>query len=157
TSADQLPQMLAAQQMFGHQLLLPIPDIDRTDHLLIFGANPAVSNGSLMTAPDVARRIAAIHARGARVAAIDPRHTETATLAHTHPFTRRGRDALVLFAMIHTLFAEDLVRTGAAARWIDGTDRIRELAAGFAPERVAEAAGMTAETIRTLARDFAKA
>ncbi len=157
TSVDQLPQMLAAHAMFGHQLLIPIPDIDRTDHLLIFGANPVVSNGSLMTAPDVAKRIAAIRERGGRVIVIDPRRTETAKVADEHHFVRPGRDALVLLAMVHTLFAEDLVRTGRARRPLDGTGEVRALAERFSPERVAKATGMAAETIRTLARDFAKA
>lgn len=157
TSADQLPQMLAAHAMFGHQLLLPIPDIDRTDHLLIFGANPVVSNGSLMTAPDVTKRIGAIRARGGRVVVLDPRRTETADVADAHHFVRPGRDALVLFAMIHTLFAEGLVRTGRVSPFVIGAGEIRKAAEAFPPERVAEASGVPAETIRTLARDFARA
>lgn len=157
TSADQLPHMLAAWAMFGHQLFLPIPDLDRTDHLLIFGANPVVSNGSLMTAPDVARRIEAITARGGRVVVVDPRRTETAKIASEHHFVRPGRDALVLFAMVHTLFAEGLVRTGRVSPLLDGTGDVRRAAERFSPERVAPAAGMPAETIRRLARDLARA
>lgn len=157
TSADQLPQMLAAHAMFGHQLFLPIPDIDRTDHLLVFGANPVVSNGSLMTAPDVAKRFAAIRERGGRVVVVDPRRTETAAIADEHHFIRPGRDALVLMAMIHTLFAEDLVRTGALTAHLEGTSAARAAADPFSPDRVAEAAGMHADTIRRLARDLAKA
>jgi anaerobic selenocysteine-containing dehydrogenase len=157
TSTDQLPQMLAAYAMFGHQLLIPIPDIDHTDHLLIFGANPVVSNGSLMTAPDVAKRLAAIRARGGRVVVLDPRRTETAEAADAHHFVRPGRDALVLFAMIHTLFAEGLVRTGRLSPFVIGVADVRVAAEAFAPERVADATGLSAETIRTLARDFAKA
>lgn len=157
TSIDQLPQMLAAWAMLGHQLFLPIPDVDRTDHLLIFGANPAVSNGSLMTAPDVARRLEAIVARGGRVVVVDPRRTETAKIASEHHFIRPGRDALVLFAMVHTLFAEDLVRTGHLSPLLDGTSDVRRAAERFSPERVAAASGMPAEVIRGLARDLAKA
>ena len=157
TSADQLPQMLAAHAMFGHQFLLPIPDLDRTDHLLVFGANPVVSNGSLMTAPDVAKRIAAIRERGGRVVVVDPRRTETAAIADEHCFIRPGRDALVLMAMVHTLFAEDLVRTGALTPHLEGTSAVRAAAEPFSPERVAEAAGMSGETIRRLARDLARA
>ncbi len=157
TSTDQLPQMLAAWAMFGHQLFLPIPDVDRTDHLLIFGANPVVSNGSLMTAPDIARRIEAITARGGRVVVVDPRRTETAKIASEHHFVRPGRDALVLIAMVHTLFAEGLVRTGHVSPLLDGTSEVRRVAERFSPERVAAAAGMPAETIRKLARDLARA
>lgn len=157
TSIDQLPHMLASFAMFGHQLFLPIPDIDRTDHLLIFGANPVVSNGSLMTAPDVARRLEAITARGGRVVVVDPRRTETAKIASEHHFVRPGRDALVLAAMIHTLFAEDLVRTGRVSPLLDGAGEVRRAMERYSPERVAEAAGMPAEVIRKLARDLAKA
>ena len=157
TSVDQLPQMLAAHAMFGHQLFLPIPDIDRTDHLLVFGANPLVSNGSLMTAPDVGKRIAAIRERGGRVIVVDPRRTETALVADEDHFVRPGQDALVLMAMMHTLFAEDLVRTGALTPILDGAGAVRAAAGSFAPERVAPACGMSAETIRHLARGLAKA
>ncbi|MFO0593536.1 MAG: molybdopterin-dependent oxidoreductase [Polyangiaceae bacterium] len=157
TSVDQLPQMLAAYAMFGHQLLLPIPDIDRTDHLLIFGANPVVSNGSLMTAPDVAKRIDAIRARGGRVVVLDPRRTETAEIADAHHFVRPGRDALVLAAMVRTLFEEGLIRTGSLTPHLVGTSDVRSAVEPFSPERVAPACGVPADTIRTLARDFAKA
>jgi anaerobic selenocysteine-containing dehydrogenase len=157
TSVDQLPHMLAAMAMFGHQFLIPIPDIDRTDFLLVFGANPVASNGSLMTAPDVARRIRAIRERGGRVVVVDPRRTETAEIASEHHFIRPGRDALVLMAMVHTLFAEDLVRTGALSTFLDGAGAVRAAAQPFSPERVSAAAGMPAETIRALARGFAKA
>jgi anaerobic selenocysteine-containing dehydrogenase len=157
TSIDQLPQMLAAWAMFGHQLFLPIPDIDRTGHLLIFGANPVVSNGSLMTAPDVARRLEAITARGGRVVVVDPRRTETAKIASEHHFVRPGKDALVLFAMVHTLFEEGLVRTGHVSSMLDGAGEVRRAAEAFSPERVAGAAGLPADTIRKLARDLAGA
>src|SRR5262249_46545254 len=106
TSVDQLPHMLAAHQMFGHQLLMPIPDLDRTDYLLILGANPAVSNGSLMSAPGVSDRIKGIKARGGRVVVIDPRRTETAQLANEHAFIRPGSDALFLLSVLHVIFAE---------------------------------------------------
>lgn len=157
TSIDQLPQMLAAWAMFGHQLFLPIPDIDRTDHLLIFGANPVVSNGSLMTAPGVAHRIEAIRARGGRVVVVDPRRTETAKIASEHHFVTPGRDALVLLAMVHTLFSEGKVRTGRISSLLEGVSAVREAAESFAPERVAGATGIQADTIRKLAREFADA
>jgi anaerobic selenocysteine-containing dehydrogenase len=157
TSVDQLPHMVAAFHMFGHQLMLPVPDLDRTDHLLVFGANPAVSNGSLMTAPGVARRIAAIRARGGRVVVVDPRRTETARLADRHHFIRPGADALVLLAMLHVLFDDGAVRLGASEGFTDGVSRVGEAAARFPPERVAEAAGIEPDAIRGLAREFAGA
>ena len=90
TSVDQLPQMLAALEMFGHQLLFPVPDVDRTDFLLVLGANPIVSNGSLMTAPGIAHRLSALRARGGRLVVVDPRRTETAAVADRHVAVRPG-------------------------------------------------------------------
>lgn len=157
TSVDQLPAHVAAMMMFGHALLIPIPDLDRTDHLLIFGANPAVSNGSLMTAPGVTDRLAAIRARGGRVVVIDPRRTETAALADAHHFIRPGGDALLLLALLQVVFADGLAKPGRLEAFTDGIAELRELAARFAPERVAASIGMDADVVRTLARDFAAA
>jgi anaerobic selenocysteine-containing dehydrogenase len=157
TSVDQLPHHLAALLMFGHQFLLPIPDIDRTDYLLVLGANPVASNGSLMTAPDVAHRLKAIRARGGRIVVVDPRRSETAALADRHFFIRPGSDALLLFAIIHVLFAERRVAPGQLLPLIDGIQTIEKLAARFAPEAVAGTTGIPADEIRTLAREFASA
>lgn len=157
TSVDQLPHHFAAHQMFGHQLLIPIPDVDRTDFLLIIGANPAVSNGSLMTAPGIKDRIKAIRARGGTVVVIDPRHTRTAKLADQHLFIRPGTDAALLAALIHTLFDEDRVGLGRLADFTDGLDTVREQVREFSAERVGAMTGIEAESIRTLARRFAAA
>lgn len=157
TSVDQLPAHVAAMLMFGHALLIPVPDLDRTDHLLMFGANPAVSNGSLMTAPGMIDRLAAIRARGGRVVVIDPRRTETAALADAHHFIRPGGDALLLLALLHVIFGEKLSRPGRLEPITDGLDELRRLATRFSPERVAPAIGMEANAIRTIARDFAGA
>ncbi len=133
-SVDALPRLLTVYEMYGNQALLPVPDLDRTEHLLVFGANPLVSNGSIMTAPDVKRRLRAIRARGGRVVVVDPRRTETAAEADEHHFITPGTDALVLFAMLHTLFAEGLVDLGRLASMVGGLDAVRGVAARFAPE-----------------------
>src|SRR6185295_15887947 len=112
SSADQLPQMLAAFRMFGHLALIPVPDLDRTDYFLIFGANPVVSNGSLMTAPDMKGRLRAIRNRGGRVVVVDPRRTETAAIADDHVAIRPGTDALLIAAILHVIVAEGWVRLG---------------------------------------------
>jgi anaerobic selenocysteine-containing dehydrogenase len=156
TSADQLPHMLAALEMFGHQLLLPVPDLDRTDFLLVLGANPLASNGSLMTAPDVGKRLAAIRARGGKVVVVDPRRTETAEIADQHVFIRPGGDAALLLAMVHVIFAEKLDRPARLAGFVDGFDELRAAVLPFTPERVAGPTGIDAVTIRELARAFAK-
>ena len=157
TSVDQLPHQLAAWAMFGHQLLLPVPDLDRTQYLLVIGANPVASNGSLMTAPDVLHRLKAIRARGGRIVVVDPRRNETAAVADRHHFIRPGSDALFLFALVHALFEEGRVAPGRLAEWTDGIADLQRLAARFAPERVAEATGMPAGDIRAIAREFAAA
>lgn len=157
TSVDQLPQQLASLFLFGHQLLLPIPDLDRTDFFLVLGANPAVSNGSLMTAPGAPKRIQAIRARGGKVVVIDPRRTETAELADTHHFIRPGTDVFLLLALLHTLFAEELTAPGRLRSFTDGLDVLEREVADFPPERVAAVTGIDAAAIRQLARDFAGA
>src|SRR3954470_5392426 len=155
TSVDQLPHMLASLLMFGHQLLLPVPDVDRTSFFLMLGANPLVSNGSLMTAPGIEKRLRALRARGGRLVVVDPRRTETAALADTHLAIRPGTDALLLLALLEVVFEEDLARPGRLAPMLTGLDEVRALAREFPPERVAAATGLGAADIRSLARAFA--
>lgn len=157
TSVDQLPAHVAALYMFGHPLLIPIPDLDRTDHLLMFGANPAASNGSLMTAPGVMDRLAAIRAHGGKVVVIDPRRSETAAAASAHHFITPGSDALLLLALLHVILTEKRAKPGMLERLMVGLEELHHLAERFPPERVASAVGIDAETIRTIAREFASA
>ena len=157
TSVDQLPHMLASLEMFGHQLLFPVPDVDRTSFLLILGANPLASNGSLMTAPGIEKRLCALRARGGRLVVVDPRRTETARIADQHLAIRPGADAFLLLALLHTLFAEGLVQPGRLASFTDGLEGLAEAARPYAPEAVATATGLDAAAIRTLARGFASA
>jgi anaerobic selenocysteine-containing dehydrogenase len=153
TSLDQLPHMLAALLMFGNQLLMPVPDIDRSDLFICLGANPLASNGSIMTAPDVKGRLKAIRDRGGRVIVLDPRRTETADKADRHLFIRPGTDAVLLLAMVETLFAEDLVKLGRLP--VTGLAELRRFAAGWTPERAAPITGIAADEIRSLARALA--
>ncbi|TFI45025.1 molybdopterin oxidoreductase family protein [Rhodococcus sp. 1R11] len=154
TSLDQLPHQLVDHLLYGHQLLLPIPDIDRTDFFLVLGGNPMASNGSMMTVPDFAKRARALRKRGGRLVVVDPRKTETADIADTHFFVRPGSDALLLLAMIHTIVADGSVRV---ADYVDGADRLADLVAEFTPAAVAPIVGMSADDISALARDFAAA
>ncbi len=156
TSVDQLPMMLAAYTLFGHQLLMPVPDLDRTDFLLILGANPVVSNGSIMTAPGMRRRLKEMRARGAKVVVVDPRRTETADLADAHHFIRPGTDALLLFAMLNVIFTEKAERSRSSVA-LSGLEAVRAQSRSFSPERVAAQVGIEAGAIRQLARDFAAA
>ena len=157
SSLDQLPKMVSAALMFGGGLTVPVPDLDRTSFLFVLGGNPAVSNGSLMTAPDAAGRLRAIVERGGKVVVFDPRKSETARLASEHHFVRPGSDAWLLLAMAQVLFAEGLVRLGALEGRVAGFEELRELVAPFTPERAEAACGVGAATIRRLAREFAAA
>lgn len=157
TSTDQLPHHYASWHLFGHPLLVPIPDIDHTQFMLIFGANPIASNGSMMTVPDVAHRLKAIQQRGGKIVVIDPRRTETAEIADVHHFIRPNADVLLLLAMIQVLFAENLVNLKHLAAFTDGLDDLCQATSTYTPERVAPTTGITPENIRQLARDFAAA
>lgn len=155
TSVDQLPHHLVSWLLYGHQLMIPIPDLDRTQFLLVLGANPVVSNGSLMTAPDIAQRLKALRARGGRLVVVDPRRTETAALADTHLFVRPGSDALLLLALLQVIFAEGLAAPGRLADSLVGLEALRTICDEWTPERVSGPTGIDAAHIRQLAREFA--
>jgi len=155
TSVDQLPHHLTSHLMYGHGLLLPIPDIDHTDFMLILGANPLASNGSIMTVPDVEKRLKAIQARGGKVVVVDPRRSETAAMADQHVFVRPGGDAALLFGVLNTLFSEGLNRDSHLP--VDGLDQVRQAIAPFNAEAMSPLCAVPAEQIRQLARDFAAA
>ena len=157
STVDQMPKQVSAGLMFGAGLSIPVPDVDRTDHLLILGANPLVSNGSLLTAPDMRGRIRSIRDRGGKVVVIDPRRTRTAREASEHHFIRPGTDALLLFAIAHTLIAERLADPGELAERADGAERIADLAAPFEPARVAPRCGIDSNEIVRMARELAAA
>lgn len=157
TSVDQMPKHYSSGTMFGDPLAIPVPDLDRTRHLLILGANPLVSNGSLMTAPDIRGRLRGIRERGGKIVVVDPRRTRTAAFADEHHAIRPGTDALLLFALVNVLFAENRVAPGRLAEHLNGLDDVRELARPFTPEAVAAHTGIDAGEIRRLARELAEA
>src|SRR5689334_1896107 len=136
TSVDQLAHHLAAYLMFGHQLILPIPDLDRTNLFLVLGANPAVSNGSMMTAPGFSTRLQELRQRGGKVILIDPRRNETARLTDRHLFIRPGTDVFLLLALLHVVFEEQLARVDALASFTDGIETVANMVKEFSPERV---------------------
>ncbi len=157
STVDQMPKQVASAFMFGGGLSVPVPDVDRTDHLLILGANPLVSNGSLLTAPDMRGRIRAIHERGGKVVVVDPRRSRTAKEASEHHFIRPGTDAHLLFAMTNVLLADGLANPGRLAEHANGADAIELLARPFEPEAVAPVCGIEADEIRRMARELAAA
>jgi anaerobic selenocysteine-containing dehydrogenase len=158
SSVDQLPKQLACALMFGTGTTVPVPDVDRTGHLLMLGANPLASNGSLMTAPDMRGRLRALRARGGKLVVVDPRRTRTAELADEHHFIRPGTDAQLLFALVHVLFAEGLAQPGDRLATLTlGLDQVRALAEPFTPEAVSGVCGIAADDIRRMARELAAA
>jgi anaerobic selenocysteine-containing dehydrogenase len=152
-----MPQHVVSGLMWGDANVFPLPDIDRTDYLLMLGANPMASNGSLVTAPDFPGRVKAMHPRGAKLVVVDPRRTETAARADEHLFIRPGTDVYWLAALIQVLFAEGLVSIGRLEPWVSGVDEVRDLTAPFTPEAVAEICGIEAATTRRIARNLARA
>lgn len=153
TSVDQLPHQLVAHLLYGHQLLIPVPDIDRTRLFVVFGGNPMASNGSLMTVPDFPNRLRELRARGGRMVVVDPRRTETAKVADQHHFVRPGTDAFVLLAMLRTVFEEGLAERPA---YVDGLDAVATAVEPFTPERAETASGVPAGATRQLARDLVR-
>ncbi|MBL4869096.1 MAG: molybdopterin-dependent oxidoreductase [Pseudomonadales bacterium] len=155
TSLDQLPLQMACYFMYGHQFLIPIPDIDNCDYFLMIGANPMASNGSLWTVPDFPARVKALQKRGGELVVIDPRHTETAAIANAHHFVRPGSDALLLFAIINTLFEEDLLVTTHLSPYLADVDTVKDVAKAFSPEKVSDITGIAVEDIQQMARKLA--
>lgn len=154
STVDQRPKEISSAMMFG-SVTVPVPDLDRTDLVVLLGANPYASNGSLCTAPDFPGRLERIQERGGRVVCIDPRRSETAAKADQHLAIRPGTDAHLLAALVHVMFAEGLVSPGAVAEHCKGLDDLEGLVAGFGPDGVADACGLGADEIRTLAREIA--
>jgi anaerobic selenocysteine-containing dehydrogenase len=157
STLDQMPKQISAGLMFGSALSIPVPDLERCDYLLLLGANPLVSNGSLMTAPDMRGRLRRLRQRAGKIVVIDPYRTRTAREADEHHFIRPGTDAHLLFALIHTICAQGLSAPGRLTDYLAGLDEIRSLAEPFSPERVAGVCGIEAATIRELARSLAAA
>ena len=154
TSVDQLPHMYASHLMLGHQLYFPVPDLDRCDFFLIIGANPLASNGSIMTAPDMRRRLREIGQRG-RVVVVDPRRTETAKIASEHLFVRPGTDAFFLLSLVHVIAREGWANLGRLGAHTDGLDTLLEVAKDFPPARAAAVTGISEEAIENVARELA--
>ncbi|MCX4809942.1 molybdopterin oxidoreductase family protein [Streptomyces sp. NBC_01239] len=157
STVDQMPKHVSCGLLYGDANAIPVPDLDHTDHLLLIGANPLESNGSLCTAPDFPGKLKALKARGGTLTVIDPRRTRTAKLADRHIAVRPGGDALLLAAMTYVLFDEHLVEMGALAPHVEGVDELRSAVRDFTPEAVSGACDVGADEIRALARELATA
>ncbi|GAA1603347.1 MULTISPECIES: molybdopterin-dependent oxidoreductase [Kribbella] len=154
TSIDQLPQMLSSYLLYGHQLMVPVPDIDRTSYLLVLGANPLASNGSMMTAPGFGKRLKELRKRGGKVVVVDPRRTETAAVSDEHHFVRPGTDAAFLLALIHEVISQGFAHP---AEYVDGLATVEAEVEKWTPERAAAITGIPADVIRRVATEFGTA
>lgn len=152
TSTDQLPHHFASWLMYGHPMLLPVPDIDHTDYMLIIGGNPLVSNGSMMSVPDVARRLEAIKNRGGKYVVIDPRKTETAKHASEHFFIKPNTDAFLLIGLIKEMLA--LKNSTLDESIFEGFEKLKTEINNFDLNDIEQITGISKETIRTIANDF---
>ena len=154
TSVDQLPHMVASWAMFGHQFLMPLPDVDRTRLFVCIGGNPVASAGSLMSAPGFERRIDALRARGGRLLVIDPRRTESAAIADEYLGIRPGTDVFLLLALLHEVFRSGRARLGHLAPLVDGLDTLRDTVLGFDPQALAARTSIPHARIVALAHEL---
>ncbi|MEU1486135.1 molybdopterin oxidoreductase family protein [Streptomyces sp. NPDC005752] len=157
STLDQMPKHVSSGLLFGDANAIPVPDLDRTTHLLLIGANPLESNGSLCTAPDFPGKLKALRRRGGTLTVIDPRRTRTARLADRHAAIRPGADALLLAALTQVVVEEKLADPGALAEHLDGYDELAQAMGDFTPEAVSAACDLDADTIRAIARELAAA
>ncbi len=157
SSVDQMPHHVAAIHMLGHSMLNPVPDLDRTNYMVIMGGNPIVSNGSMMSSPDVGKRIRSIQERGGKVIVIDPRRTETARKATEHLFIKPESDAVFLLAMIHVLVEENKIRLNHLEHSVIGLEEIKTAVKQFTPEKAASITGIEASKIRSLVLEMVAA
>jgi anaerobic selenocysteine-containing dehydrogenase len=157
STLDQMPKHVSSGLLYGDANAIPVPDLDHTDHLLLIGANPLESNGSLCTAPDFPGKLKALRARGGTLTVIDPRTTRTAKLADRHVTIRPGTDALLLAAMTYVLFEEKLVDLRDLAPHVQDVEQLATAVRDFSPEAASEACDVDADTIRALARELAAA
>ena len=154
TSLDQLPHHLTSYAMYGHQFFIPIPDIEHTDLMVIFGGNPIASNGSIMTMPDAPKRFKALRSRGGKLIVIDPRRTETAHVADQHHFIRPGKDAYVLLAIINTLFKEQWLNTAHLDKQLKGLEKVATAVTDFSAELAETQSGISAQEVKQLAYEL---
>lgn len=156
STLDQMPRHVAAGLMYGSWTSVPVPDIDRTDLIVVVGGNPMVSNGSMWTVPNFRGRHRALKERGGRMVVVDPKRTQTAKAADRHLAIRPGTDVFFFFGILATLFDEDLVQPRHLERYLTNIDLLRSAVEGFLPEETAAATGLAPEDVRALARDLAQ-
>ena len=154
TTMDQLPHHFIGYHMFGHAFNMPIPDIDRTDYFIMFGANPIASNGSIMSGCGPIEKIKAIQNRGGKVILFDPRASETSRVVDEHYFIRPSTDVFFLMGMLHLIQKNNWIKIGRLKDHIAGLDQLERIAEEFTPERVANITGVSADVLQQLTKEF---
>ena len=154
TSMDQLPHHFAAHFMFGHEFRIPVPDVDRTDFMILMGANPIASNGSIMTSAGIRERLKAIEERGGQFVVLDPRLTETAKIATAHHFIRPGTDVFFLLAFLHILFRDQHIDLQHLPDHIVGLEAMNEVVDAVTPAQAELLTGVSASVIESLVKDY---
>lgn len=161
TSIDQLPHHIISMHLFGHMLRIPVPDVNRTQYMMIIGGNPLASNGSIMTAPNMRQKLKDIKARDGKVVVIDPRRTETADIASEHHFIRPATDVLLMLAMLNEIYLQGYAKraraNNRAADLAPEIERIAEFAKDYSAESVAAITGIAAPEIKRLVKEFCEA
>ncbi len=161
TSVDQLPHHIVSMHLFGHMLRIPVPDVNRTQYMLIIGGNPLASNGSIMTAPNMRQKLKDIKARNGKVVVIDPRRTETADIASEHHFIRPATDVLLLLAMLNEIYLQgydkEHAKNNRAAALAPEIERLADFTKDYSAESVAGITGITAIEIKRLVKEFCEA
>ena len=155
SSQDTNSRLIASQLLYGVPTSVPIPDLTRTDLLVMMGANPVVSHGSFLTAPRIKDRMQDIVKRGGRVVVVDPRRTETA-VAFEWLGIVPDSDSFLLLSLLQVMFTERLVDVDRVSRVADGVDWLRTLSEPFTPEATAAQTGIDPATVRALARDLVR-
>lgn len=156
STLDQMPRHVSAGLLYGSWTSIPVPDIDRTDLIVIVGGNPMVSNGSMWTVPNFRGRHLELKKRGGRMIIVDPKRTQSAKAADQHLAIRPGTDVFFLFSILATLFDEDLVAPRHLESYLANVDLLKEAVADYLPEQTAEATGLEPAVVRQLARDLSK-
>lgn len=154
TSMDQLPHHFAAHFMFGHEFRIPVPDVDRTDFMIIMGANPIASNGSIMTSAGIRERLKDIESRGGQFVVLDPRETETAKIATAHHFIRPGTDVYFLLAFLHVLFRDNHIKIERLEHHLKGLEAVVAIRDSVTPQQAESITGVAASVIEQLVKDY---
>ena len=156
SSMDQLPHHFMGYYMYGHPLNIPIPDIDNTQYMVIFGANPIASNGSLMSAPGIGKRLNTIKKRGGKIIQFDPRKNETSAVVDEHHFIKPNTDIYFLLGMLHLIQKNNWIKLQHLENHITGLEKLKDIALDFTPEKVAKITGVSADDIIRITKEYAQ-